>query len=207
MTSQNASITAKQPQRERGRQRVAALLDAAATLFAAKGFEATTMTGIAAQAGASIGSLYQFFPTKEHVADAILTEHAADLHLQMSALAARANSLSLQETGSQLFAALIEFRAAHPAFAVLVEARGAPFVRASGIRQRLREQVLDILRRKAPAISDEELTPIAIAILQIMKAAVALNGETDLPQRDAALQALREMLLGWIKSRLGPATS
>ena len=55
--------------RRRGRERVAALLAAAATVFAERGYEAATMTEVAARAGASIGSLYQFFPTKELLAE------------------------------------------------------------------------------------------------------------------------------------------
>jgi len=55
---------AKAPRRARGVQRVTELLDAGSTLFAQKGYEATTMTEIAQLAGASIGSLYQFFSSK-----------------------------------------------------------------------------------------------------------------------------------------------
>jgi AcrR family transcriptional regulator len=39
---------------------VAALLDAAGSGFADRGFDGATMTEIAARAGASIGLLYQF---------------------------------------------------------------------------------------------------------------------------------------------------
>src|SRR3954465_1135211 len=63
---------ARAPSRARGRLRVDALLAAAAEVFAAKGFDAATMTEIAAQSGSSIGSLYQFFRTKEAVAEALL---------------------------------------------------------------------------------------------------------------------------------------
>jgi AcrR family transcriptional regulator len=41
-------------------------------LFAEKGYDAVTMTEVAARAGAPIGSLYQFFPSKETLADALL---------------------------------------------------------------------------------------------------------------------------------------
>src|SRR5260370_32991611 len=67
---------AKEPKRERGKQRVAALMDAGAELFAAKGYEATTMTEIASRAGAAIGSLYQFFPSKEALAEALFDRFA-----------------------------------------------------------------------------------------------------------------------------------
>lgn len=42
-------------------------MEAAAEAFAAHGFGDTTMEGIAARAGTSIGSLYQFFPNKTAV--------------------------------------------------------------------------------------------------------------------------------------------
>ena len=67
---------AKEPKRERGKQRVAALMDAGAELFAEKGYEATTMTEIASRAGAAIGSLYQFFPSKEALAEALFNRFA-----------------------------------------------------------------------------------------------------------------------------------
>jgi AcrR family transcriptional regulator len=67
---------AKEPKRERGKQRVAALIDAGAELFAEKGYEATTMTEIASRAGAAIGSLYQFFPSKEALAEALFDRFA-----------------------------------------------------------------------------------------------------------------------------------
>jgi AcrR family transcriptional regulator len=69
------------PQQERSRQRVAALLDAAAEEFAERGFGAATTTAIAARAGVPIGSLYQWFPDKEAllygIADRHLTESAS----------------------------------------------------------------------------------------------------------------------------------
>ncbi|TIT08526.1 MAG: helix-turn-helix transcriptional regulator, partial [Mesorhizobium sp.] len=60
------------PQQKRGHDRVAALMTAAAELFVERGFDAATMTEIAASAGAAIGTLYLFFPTKQAMAQAIL---------------------------------------------------------------------------------------------------------------------------------------
>ena len=73
-TTQSACAAA-----EKGRERVAGLMAAAAALFVEKGFDATTMTEIAARAGAAIGTLYLFFPTKEAMAQAILAENAESL--------------------------------------------------------------------------------------------------------------------------------
>jgi AcrR family transcriptional regulator len=54
----------KEPVQERSQRRLEAIVDAAAASFADFGFDATTMEGIAARAGTSIGSVYQFFPNK-----------------------------------------------------------------------------------------------------------------------------------------------
>ena len=64
MGSQTEIAPRRIPIQERGEQRVTELLEAAAAIFAEVGYEAATMRDIAGRAGASIGSLYQFFPNK-----------------------------------------------------------------------------------------------------------------------------------------------
>ena len=65
----------KTPVQSRSRERVERLLDAAAHAFAEVGYEAATTDAIAAHAGASIGSLYQFFPNKQALLDAVARRH------------------------------------------------------------------------------------------------------------------------------------
>ena len=52
------------PTQERAKKRVERIIDAASHVFAEDGFEAATMDSIAARAETSIGSIYQFFPNK-----------------------------------------------------------------------------------------------------------------------------------------------
>ena len=59
------------PQQERSKRRYAAVVDAAAELFATNGFDATTMEAIAAASGSAIGSVYRFFPNKQAVFRAV----------------------------------------------------------------------------------------------------------------------------------------
>src|SRR6266700_1792371 len=63
---------ARAPKRQRGRLRVAAILQSAREVFMEKGYDAATMTEIAARSGTAIGSLYRFFPSKESLSDALL---------------------------------------------------------------------------------------------------------------------------------------
>jgi AcrR family transcriptional regulator len=207
LSSQNASPQPRLPQRERGRARVASLLAAAATAFADKGYEGATMTEIAARAGASIGSLYQFFPTKELLADALVRHYAEALDERLAAVEATAAQGSTDELGRRLFPLLIEFRADHPAFAVLAEASGARAVRGGEIRAALRRRLTSILRHRAPELGGDRLEALAVAVLQIMKAAVALNAESQLAARTAALDHLSRMLRHHLELHLGVAAT
>ncbi|MBE0558482.1 MAG: TetR/AcrR family transcriptional regulator [Proteobacteria bacterium] len=64
---------AKRKEREFNLRR-ADILDAAVKTFAAKGFHSATVAEIAAASGFAIGSLYQFFESKEQLYTAMLTE-------------------------------------------------------------------------------------------------------------------------------------
>src|SRR5579863_10009405 len=61
------------PQRANGELRVAAILEAAATVITEKGYEGATMAEIAVRSSTKIGSLYRFFPNKESLADTIVS--------------------------------------------------------------------------------------------------------------------------------------
>lgn len=71
------AVARRVPTQERSKKRVERIIDAAAHVFADEGFEAATMEGIAARAETSIGSIYQFFPNKLSLFNA-LTRHYHD---------------------------------------------------------------------------------------------------------------------------------
>lgn len=54
----------KQPQQARSNELVAAILDAAVQVLAKEGVQRFTTARVAARAGVSVGSLYQYFPNK-----------------------------------------------------------------------------------------------------------------------------------------------
>ncbi|HEY4056912.1 MAG TPA: TetR/AcrR family transcriptional regulator [Kofleriaceae bacterium] len=69
----------KRPRQSRSRATTAAILDATAHILAAKGWNALTTNEIAEVAGASIGSLYQYFPNKRAIVDAMHERHCEQL--------------------------------------------------------------------------------------------------------------------------------
>jgi AcrR family transcriptional regulator/transposase-like protein len=65
----------RQPQQQRGKQRVEKILAAAAEVFAEAGFAAATIQQIADRANTAVGSIYQFFPDKLAIFNALFAEH------------------------------------------------------------------------------------------------------------------------------------
>lgn len=88
------------PKTRRGETSRAAILDAALDLFQERGYEATTMRAIAARAGASLGSSYHYFPSKEHLVLEFY-RHTHELHLAaITPLLRRERDLSTRLRGA-----------------------------------------------------------------------------------------------------------
>src|SRR5215472_6461712 len=106
--------------RARGVQRIASILDAAEIVFAEVGYEEATTNHIAAQAGISPGSLYQFFSNKEEIAQALATRYAEELdRIYNSIFSVEATSLPFPAWLDQIVDTVIAFHLAHPAFHIL----------------------------------------------------------------------------------------
>lgn len=65
----------KAPQQQRSRATVDAIVEAAARILARRGWASFTTNEVAALAGVSVGSLYQYFPNKLALAEAIRRRH------------------------------------------------------------------------------------------------------------------------------------
>lgn len=68
----------KQPRQARSRETVNAILHAAAQVLTKHGYAAATTNHIAARAGVSIGSLYEYFPSKDAILVALTEAHIAE---------------------------------------------------------------------------------------------------------------------------------
>ncbi|MDB5974027.1 MAG: TetR/AcrR family transcriptional regulator [Nevskia sp.] len=203
MSSDVESGSARAPKRERGKQRVAELLEAATAVFAEKGYEAATMTEIAARADAPIGSLYQFFPTKGALADTLVREYAALLLGDLQALEARAAELSLQALVDGLFGLLRGRPRERAAALPLAEARMDEQARRTTFRHMLRKNIAAIFKARTPGLSSEAARDMAIVMVQLMKAASSLSDEDGLAGRAGALRELQALAVSYLEQRPG----
>jgi AcrR family transcriptional regulator len=88
----------KKPQQERSRQMVDTLIDATARMIAQRGLDGITTPLIAEAAGVSVGSLYQYFDSKEALIAALLTQRVDDLMRLLDAQAIHAAKTNLRDT-------------------------------------------------------------------------------------------------------------
>lgn len=87
----------RQPKQARSRERVNRILDVAEEMFIAEGCNTVTTNAIAAKAEIPIGSLYQFFPDKAAILQALAARYTTLLNQQFLAIDPNAESLSLSD--------------------------------------------------------------------------------------------------------------
>jgi AcrR family transcriptional regulator len=69
----------KEASQDRSRATVNALLEATARILVREGFDKASTNRIAAVAGVSVGSLYQYFPSKEALVAAVIVRHQQEI--------------------------------------------------------------------------------------------------------------------------------
>ena len=179
-----SAAEAKEPKRERGKLRVASLLNAGGELFAEKGYDATTMTEIAQRAGASIGSLYQFFPSKEALAEALFLRYAARAAEQLDSFAALAPHLQPAQLADLLVDMKLEMHSHRDAAIALSESIAAIVERRKPLRDVTCAKIAAILQAMNPDLPSQRATVAAAAVQQVMKSVqslAALERETGHP--------------------------
>ncbi len=194
-SSQKSSeeLKTRVPKRQRGHDRVAVLLEAAAKVFARKGYDAATMTEIAAEANSSIGSLYQFFPTKPLLAEVLHVDRLERLKAGLRDMGERSAGLSAADSGETIFDALSAFMEEFPEFAVLAGRRDIPRERKLRSRAELKDLIAGVLRQARPPISDD-IALMSGIVLELLRIAVVVTSEPDAAEDHRVVGELRLML-------------
>ena len=92
----------KNASQERSRLTVDALLEATARILVREGFDKASTNRIAEVAGVSVGSLYQYFPSKEALVAALIDRHNRQVMQAIQGELAEALKLSMEEAVRRL---------------------------------------------------------------------------------------------------------
>jgi AcrR family transcriptional regulator len=181
------------PKRQRGHERVVILTEAAARIFIEKGYDAATMTEIAAEAQSSIGSLYQFFSTKVLLAEALHLDRLQRLNDALVELEQDVDGRSAADIGEAIFDKLGAFIVEFPEFPVLAGRRDIPKERKAHSRAALRERIAGLLGRAKPSVAGE-VALLSSIVLELLRIIVAVASDADSGRDEQLVRELRLMM-------------
>ena len=185
----------------RGERRIAELLTAAGLVFAESGYSATTTNAIAARAGVSPGTLYQYFPNKDAIADAVAVQYTEELgELITRVLKAAAPGETLAEQLDRIMGPLVEYHVEHPACIVLFVGPDTP-QRLTDLHQPLQEAMLvriaAILGAFAPDAAPEQVRRSAEVAVHMFKGLLPLVLTAAPEDRPRYIDEMKLTFLGY----------
>ncbi len=210
MPRRRSSLPRKLPKQNRGQATVEALLTATAHILVREGFEGASTNRVAARAGVSIGSLYQYFPSKEALVAAVQERHVAQMLEAMERDLGRLLALPPPEAVREMFRALIAAHGVDPVLhRVLMEQcpRVASPARAGHLERRFQEVALAYLEAHRDLVRPSNLPLAAFVVVQVAEsmAHAAVLHRPELLGSDAFVDEVTELLMRYLgePGRLG----
>lgn len=209
------------PRQRRARETVRAILAAAAEVMAGEGIGRATTNRIAARAGVSIGSLYQYFANKEAILAQLLREHHEDVHGRVEEVRRRLADpgCPLADTIAFVFAEIVALHRRKPALyrlmaqeAMLAEARsagretGRGTGSGTGHGDDLTRVLVEALSRR-PEISGRDARVSAHIALETIEALARwlVHGVPNALDRDVCAREAVRLVCGYLG--IAPATA
>jgi AcrR family transcriptional regulator len=178
-------------------------------VFADVGFEAATTNAIAARAGMSPGSLYQFFPNKDAIAEALAARFAERLQAtREDAFAPELAMLPLDEMIDRVVDPLVSFYLAHPGFLALFAGSDVS-PRLAAVTHDFHEGVIaraeGILAARAPRLPRARRRRVARVSVQIVRTLLPLIASAEPTERSAMVRELKAVQRGYLAPIVGAA--
>ncbi|WMX46928.1 TetR/AcrR family transcriptional regulator [Streptomyces roseicoloratus] len=192
----------------RGERRIAQLLQAAAKVFCANGYTATSTNAIAREASVSPGTLYQYFPNKEAIAielgDRLLTQ-MREYHGQ--AFTPENFALPLPRLLDAVLDPLIAFNVENPVFFALMHGSEIPGRIAEehdALHASLLARVGKLLGHYLPDGDPAQHSRTADMTFAIVKSGLALIlAAPEGAERDAVIRETKTALLRYLDPVIG----
>jgi AcrR family transcriptional regulator len=190
---------AKQPQRRaRGQKRISELLHAAGEVFAEIGYERATTNAIAAKAGVSPGTLYQFFANKQEIAEALANLYTAQNEaIHVAALDVKPGTVCLAELIDRTVDPFLAFRQNAPGYdALFIGMISSPelALRVQTLHDGFKKRLASLMCPHFPGMSEETALRYAEVCAHILKGLLplALNGNAR--QRKEGTEEIKAVL-------------
>ena len=159
------------------------------------------MCAIAQRGGSCVGSLYQFFPNKEALVEALRTTYVEEHEKFWSALRTELPGLSVELLVERLLGYPIAFAAKHPAFLPLLDL--PPSDHSQKRRALIRDRIAEVLRRARPGLSRSRAMRVASVVQQITRGCLVLYARTEARNRRTIVDEFKIALGSYLRTALG----
>jgi AcrR family transcriptional regulator len=186
----------------RGERRIADIIQVASESFAKHGFDGTSMNSIAQKAGMSIGSLYQYFPDKEAIVDAVAEDYIQAYRKRRTPLTTR-KFAALHELAVVAIENLVDFIRRHAGIKAFLDAdpRRAPSIR--NLQNEI-EFSVPLLSQFYPKAARTDLAPIiTIASALVESIAPRIAAERAASKRAWFIGETANVLICYVEAKLG----
>lgn len=168
-----ATAARKAPRQARSRATVDAILEATARVLVRRGYAGTNTNAVAHAAGVSVGSLYQYFPSKEALVAELHRRHAARILAVLNAAFDAAAGRSLEETVCALIRAVIEAHLLDPALHRALEGEAAALDPDDvEIEAAIFARVRALLAAHRAEVAPRDLDLAAVVVMRIVESLV-----------------------------------
>ncbi|MEV2266185.1 TetR/AcrR family transcriptional regulator [Nonomuraea africana] len=187
-------------------KRMAEILDAAELVIAEVGYPDLTTNQVAARAGMSPGSLYQFFRNKDEILDGLVARYTDDRReFWAERLAAVTPDVPLETLVNTFVDESVAFKGSSPAYWALLygSATGDRLTAASRrLHGAIAEQIAEMLVRRSPGLDKDRALLMGTMAVSMVKAVIPQNS----PE---LIEELKAMLMGYLSAAWakGPVTS
>jgi AcrR family transcriptional regulator len=188
----------KHPRQDRSRAKVDGILAAAADLCSGPGLDALTTNAVAAKAGVSIGSLYQYFPGKAALLAALIRAERASLLEAVERIVCSDAAQSLTHLVDELIEATVTHYLARPSLSRtlnLARSQLPPDPEAAEFSTRI--TVLIAARLHGLKILRPDTT--AQDILAILRGMIDAASEAHEVDRSALTDRTRRAVMGYLQ--------
>ena len=162
----------KQALQARSRATVDVILKATARILIAEGYDRASTNKVAARAGVSIGSLYQYFPSKEALVAALLERHLEEMGQVLRAACPRLAAAPIEQAAEEVVRLMVAAHSVDPALhRVFVEQvpRIGQLERIQGFEEEMTGLVRAYLEPRRDKLVVEDLDMAAFIVVGIVE--------------------------------------
>jgi AcrR family transcriptional regulator len=193
----------KKPTQERSQATVTAILDATARVLCTTGYDRASTNRIARAAGVSVGSLYQYFPSKEALVAALAGRHMAAMTALVRAKLSEVAKAPMPVAVRSIVQAMFEAHAVDPALhkALIEEVpRVGRLENLRGVEKEVETLVATLLEARKPELRRTNVETMALLLVNVVESVThaAVLAELEPARAQVVADELTDLVLRYL---------